>query len=321
MGADGKKQIKTASQPSRAQIGRLNVSIGGLGSSGVYEINDTFYTVGSDVPSPEAMRDASYAHSELNNVLISNSLITSGLSGVDVRLSTGLPLKQYFTSEASMNTDVINKVKGSLKPLAAPVDITEAKIVDHLVYAESLAAYVDWFLDDDGNKKNHVNYGVVVVDVGGGTTDISSITANNQINIEASGTKRIGILDVFRKLRALLASNYGIDEEFIRDDMLDEAIRTCTFTLRGKPINCSKEVVKAKQFVASRLKTFINELVLDTADHIIFVGGGAEALKDQLLNLEGYGEGFVIIPEEPQFANVRGMLKFMTYVHPQNQQK
>lgn len=312
----GEKRISTACIPSRAQIGRVNVSSSGS-SVGLFEIDETYYTVGESVPDPERIRGPSYATSELNNVLVANSIMAAGFGGNPVRLCTGLPLKQYFNEDATVNHNLIDKIRRSLSPLAIPFGVSEANrptINSHLVMAESLSAFAHWFLDDDGQQVNHVRHGVLVVDIGGGTSDISSITPANDIYIDGSDTKRIGILDLFKKLRSLLSDAYEVDSEHIREDMLDHAVRTSEFLVRGNVVDCSNEVKKAKNYVAKRLSTYVNELVTDTVDRIIFVGGGAEVLRDELLSLEDYADGFVVIPDRPQFANVLGMLKLMTYV-------
>ncbi|MGP5159727.1 plasmid segregation protein ParM domain-containing protein [Pseudoalteromonas prydzensis] len=311
----GQKYIKTASIASRAQLGKVNVSATGTNVAGLYVIDGEFYTVGENVPEPESIRSKSYCYSEVNNVLVSNAIHRTGFATKEVRIATGLPLKQYFNNDGELNTNLIEKVKKSLRPLAQPADSEyELNVQDHIIYAESLAAFVDWMVSDEGEIVNEVKNGVLVVDVGGGTTDISFINPSNEVYMPGSDTVKTGVLDVFKKLKQLIANEYEIDEEHIRDDMLDRAIRTSKFNVRGNEKECHELVIKAKKHVAKRLNNFIDELVTGTLDHIIFVGGGAEALREQLLNLDEYSEGFVIIPPNPQYANVKGMLKCMTYI-------
>lgn len=316
--SEGNKRIATASCASRAQLGKVNVSATGRLSVGLYEIDSEFYTVGENVPDPESIRNKSYCYSEVNNVLVTNSIYQAGFSGHSIRLATGLPLKQYFNNDGELNTKTISRVQKSLQPLANPTGVDkEAKISKHIVYAESLSAFVDWMVNDEGEMVNEVRNGVLVVDVGGGTTDISFINPSNEIYMPGSDTVKTGVLDVFKKLKQLLSTEFDIDEEHIRDDMLDKAIRTNKFNVRGQEKDCLLLVNKAKRHVAKRLNNFIDELVSSTLDHIIFVGGGAEALSEQLLNMDDHADGFIVIPNEPQFANVRGMLKCMTYIDNQ----
>lgn len=89
--------------------------------------------------------------------------------------------------------------KKSLQPLANPTGVDkEAKISKHIVYAESLSAFVDWMVNDEGEMVNEVRNGVLVVDVGGGTTDISFINPSNEIYMPGSDTVKTGVLDVFK---------------------------------------------------------------------------------------------------------------------------
>ncbi len=60
-------------------------------------------------------------------------------------------------------------------------------VVDHQIFAESLAAFVDWALDEQGQLVNAVNNGVLVVDVGGGTTDISFINQHIEVGVHVNG--------------------------------------------------------------------------------------------------------------------------------------
>jgi len=310
----GNKTIKTASVASRAQIGRVNASVSSTDFSGLFCIDDVFYTVSESLTDPERIRNKSYAYSELNNVLISNSIMLCGLMDTMVNLTTGLPLKQYFNTDGEQSTVFAEKVKNSLKPLAVPVGVESTlSIKKHEICAESLSAFVDWYIDDKGEVANEINNGVLVVDIGGGTTDISTITPDLKIGMDDSDTKQLGVLDLFKKLKGLISEEFQIDTDQIRDDMLDSAVRTGKLSIRGREENCEKVVQIAKEFLAKRLSSFINEFINDMHDHIIFVGGGAEVLRDVLLNSSDYDKGFVIIPENPQYRNVTGMLKYMTY--------
>jgi plasmid segregation protein ParM len=312
--ASGTRKIKTASIASRAQIGRVNASVSSSSFSGLFLVDGIYYTVSESVTDPERIRNTSYAHSELNNVLIANSILNCGLSDLKVNLTTGLPLKQYFNSDGVQNKVFAEKVKNSLTPLASPVDMAKNLSIDtHDICAESLSAFIDWYINDEGDVANEISNGVLVVDIGGGTTDISTITPDLKISMDDSDTKKLGVLDLFKKLRVLISEEFNIDTDQVRDDMLDKAIRTNRLSIRGKDVDCSPAVKASKMFLAKRLSSFINEYVNEMHDHIIFVGGGAEALRDELLNSDEYANGFVIIPENPQYRNVTGMLKFMTY--------
>ena len=56
---------------------------------------------------------------------------------------------------------------------------------------------------------------------------------------------------------------------------------------------------------------YVEEMVGDAADldFILFVGGGSAVLQDVISEYK-----HARVPKDPQFANARGMLKYMTYV-------
>lgn len=319
----GQIVIRTASIPSRAELGRANVPSGNSGSDGLFVINDDdYYTVSEFVQNPESIRSDSYSYSELNNVLVANSILESGMHDQKFRLTTGLPLKQYYNEDGSRNNKLIDKVKSSLVNLAQPVSGPELKITSHNIKPEALSAFIDWYVSDDGNVSHEIHSGVMVVDIGGGTTDISNINPNLSLNNNLSGTSRIGILDLFKYLRPLLSETFNVDADSIRDDELDKVVRTSKVFIRGNFIDCTSQLQKAKSKLAKRLYNVINELKGGTLDNIIFTGGGAEALREELIaiakgsdDFEGVDVNkFIVIPEKPQDNNVSGMLKQVTFI-------
>lgn len=321
--ADGEVVIRTASMPSRAELGRVNITSSNNGSDGLFVINDDdYYTVSEFVQNPESIRTESYAYSELNNVLVANSILESGMAQKKFRLTTGLPLRQFYNEEGQKNEKLISKVKKSLQTLAQPVSGEVVRITDHIIKPEALSSFIDWFVSEAGEAQHEIHSGVMVVDIGGGTTDVSNITPNLSLNTNLSDTAKIGILDIFKKLRPLLSDSFNVDADSIRDDELDKVVRTGKVFIRGCYQDCSAQLQIAKSKVAKRLYNFINELKGGTLDKIIFVGGGAEALRTELIDIaKGSDEfddvnidTFIHIPKNSQYTNVIGMLKQATFI-------
>jgi plasmid segregation protein ParM len=321
--ASGKVVIRNACIASRAEIGRVNVASSNNGSDGLFVINDDdFYTVSEYVQNPERIRAESYAYSELNNVLVSNSILESGMAGTNFKLTTGLPLGQFYNEDGLKNQKLLDKVKKSLKILAQPVSGQNIEVSNHNIKPEALSAFIDWFVSEDGEAQHEIHSGVMVVDIGGGTTDVSNIAPNLSLNTNLSRTIEIGILDIFTKLRSLLSEAFNVDGRSIRDDELDKVVRTGQVFIRGKHQDCTTQLLVAKAKVAKRLYNFINGLKGGTLDKIIFVGGGAEALREELINIAKGSDDFddvdidtfIHIPENSQYTNVCGMLKQVTYI-------
>jgi len=306
---NGKKSIKEVLIPSRAQMGAINTSVDGI-VAGVYEVDGDSWTVGKDVSDPESITGPRYAHSELNAVLVNHSLIAAGYEGKDVQIATGLPFSHFFRDDGEPDSEFLNKVRESLKVSVNPrTDSLPANITKHNIYPESTAAHVDFFIDDQGNMIHENHLGVAVVDVGGNTTDVTYINSDNTINKERSGSRKLGVLNVRSRLRSLISNDFDVQN--IRDAQLDHALRTGKCSIFGTEKDVKKQIEQAKRESAKKLFNYVEEKVGDAADldHVIFVGGGADVLSDIIKQYPNSK-----VPDNPQFANARGMLKYMAYL-------
>lgn len=306
---NGNRVIAEMLLPSRAQMGAINISIDGR-SSGVYEVDGDPWTVGKDVTEPESIRGQKYAYSELNAVLVNHSLIAAGFAGRPVRIATGLPF-DHFYKNGDINADLIDRVKSSLKAEVKPRgDIASAIIEAHELYPESTAAFVDYAVDETtGEMKGDFESGLAVVDIGGNTTDITYINPGNTINTERSGSRKLGVLNVRDRLSRLIKEDFKVDE--LRDAQLDRALRTGSCRIFGKDQDVRKQIDSAKRESVKKLMNYVEEVLGDAADLdlVLFVGGGAEVLADVIKEYP-----HASVPDRPQFANARGMLKYMTFV-------
>ncbi len=305
----GVNRIVTMCLPSRAQIGSITFSVDGQALN-CYTVNGTQWTVGENLPDAESIRGVKYAYSDLNTVLVNNSLICAGFAGSQVCLGTSLPYSHWMTP-AGPNKELIGKVKAALQTNCIHHGgQSVAKIVTHNVYMESVAAAIDYMLaDEDGSVRHKIQGGIAIVDIGGNTTDISVMEGPNSINGKRSGSEQIGVIDVRNDLEGILQEKFRLEK--ISDSLLDNAIRTKTIKLFGEIHDIEPEVAAAKQNTSKKIISRVEEKVGDAADldKVIFVGGGAAALKDVISN---YKHGFV--PDFPEFANARGMLKHMTFI-------
>lgn len=308
---DGTKRMVCFSYPSRAKMGRVNINFDGGAVAGIYNVNGQDYTVSQQLEDPDSIRTAGYAFSELNCALVTHSLVQAGFRGREVILGTGLPFKDYFVN-GEKNQSFIDKVQSSLK-----ADITDlqghdlALIKSHLLYPESTAAYVDFVFNDETLDLETHDTETVVIDMGGNTTDITTITAGKPtINIEKSSSKVLGVLNIRDELRSLIVGKFKIEKA--DDHLLDKTIQTGSFRFWREDKDVSDLVKQAKQKTIKRLMTYVEETIGDGAfiENLLFVGGGAVLLQDEFK--AKYPQA--TIGENPEFANARGMLKFMTYI-------
>lgn len=308
-GENGEKKIEVHSYPSRAQMGAINISIDGK-SAGVYDVEGDAWTVGKDVTDPETIRSEKYAFSELNAVLVKHSLIASGFSGKNVRIATGLPFEHMY-KDGRPDQELVDKVKDSISVDVIPRgDAKAASISSHVVYPESTAAFVDFAVDEQtGEMSKSIEVGAAVVDIGGNTTDITYINSNNTINVDRSGSKHVGVLNIRDRLKKLIQERFKVQE--VRDVQLDKALRTGACSIFGKEEDVSEQIDRAKRQTLKKLMNWVEEMVGDAGDldFILFVGGGAAVLED-LIKEYPHAQ----VPKDPQFSNARGMLKYMTFV-------
>lgn len=310
-GENNSKRIEVHSYPSRAQMGAVNISIDGK-SAGVYDVDGDAWTVGKDVTDPESIRSEKYAFSELNAVLVNHSLIASGFAGKSVRVATGLPFEHMY-KDGQPDQDLVDRVKKSITVGVIPRgDLEPASISSHVVYPESTAAFVDYAVDEHtGEMSKSIETGVAVVDIGGNTTDITYINSNNTINVDRSGSKHVGVLNIRDRLKKLIQDRYKVQE--VRDVQLDKALRTGKCSIFGKEEDVLEQINQAKRQTLKKLMNWVEEMVGDAGDldYILFVGGGSAVLEDLIKEYP-----HAIVPKDPQFSNARGMLKYMTFVTP-----
>ena len=150
------------------------------------------------------------------------------------------------------------------------------------------------------NNRNKFNY--VIIDIGYSTTDI---LATNGLRIEKLHGADVGCMDITNQY---LNKINDIDEKVqfkLTDIGLDNKPIIKKFNLE---FNFTEKLNEVKEnFVKSKLIPAIKECGINPShyDNVIYTGGGALALKDQL-ELK-FNE---MIYPEPQMANARGFYKY-----------
>lgn len=312
-GGNGQPVIASIIKPSRAQMGAISISQGeDSGLSGLYHVNGETWTVDENVPDPMPTSTDRYAYSELNAVLVNHSLMLAGFSGKKVRLATGLPFADYFLDDGSINNELIDKVKKSMElSIECHDGLPMPEIVEHYVHPESTAAWFDFAVTEDKQKNPDSNLliGAVIVDIGGRTTDITSIFKNNKVNKAQSGTANIGVIDVKKELETLLKNKFKLTN--VVPLQLEMALRDGCAPIFNKKEDVSDLVRRAKRVTSEKLRHFVEGKIGDASsfDIVLFVGGGADVLSD-VLGEWPHGQ----VSPNPQLANSRGMLKKITFM-------
>ncbi|KZX57828.1 hypothetical protein A3709_19585 [Halioglobus sp. HI00S01] len=308
----GDQKIQSLLLPSRAQLG-----ITRIGESGehvnAYTVDGEDWTVNVDISQADMSAGKGYAYSNVNTVLVNHSLMTAGFGGQAVRLATGVPISHFYVGGA-LNKKLLDKIKRSLK---RPVSVHArkgpgaAEIKRHEIYPESVGAVIDWMVNEDGEATQEIQLGVAVCDVGGYTTDVSVIGADNSIDANRSGSaENMGALEIRNALKNIVTAELGVEN--IRDIQLDQALRTGCCSIGGTMQDMREMVVEARTLTAQRVLNFIGQKVGDGSDLdcVLFVGGGSSILAPVLK--KQYKNGSLV--DNPEFANARGFLKQMTFL-------
>lgn len=251
-------------------------------------------------------RTPDYPLSALNRILVAHAMRQAGIgSDTPVALVTGLPLKEWM-SEKSRNIDV--RRQGKMRNLALPVTGKDGwnrpAIVWQDVYPEALSAYAY------GRASRALPAGnTAIIDIGGRTTDIAVVIVDDdgvpdRIDTERSGTEEFGVLQVRDILGGLLAAHLKADS--VADRVIDQVFTKRTALIYGELMDFSSLIVAAAQNVRTSILNAVRHRLGSGADFssVWVVGGGAH-----LIDLSGGlpDRWQVLVADEPEFANVRGM--------------
>lgn len=310
-GDDGAGGIKSLALRSSVRSGhRSIVSFSGdnIGSSYLVEEGEEF-TVSPDIEGENTQFDG-FHRSAMNRVINHHALVAAGYGGKNVHLITALPVGEFFIDGRKNNsaidaktTNIAMGIKNINKAIAL------ANIVEVSVGCQALAAFVDYWLDDDLSEKEVPIERVAIVDIGGRTTDVVLVLYGESVDQRRSGTENIGALDVYSSLAAMIRENFKVRDVFPMK-MMDEAVRNRSIKLWGKNQDIADLVQKAIDEQRGRLTREIERRLGGAADidRVVFVGGGSNLFQGISSMFQNGTE-----VESPEFANARGLYKFTRY--------
>jgi plasmid segregation protein ParM len=251
--------------------------------------------------------------SALNRVAVHHGLHLAGLVGQEVTLVAGLPVGDFFR-DGIRNADLVERKKANL---AVPVESfvpgaahgrSSVRIAKATICAQAAAAWVDRVYDESLARRPDIepDAAVGVVDVGGRTTDITVVLGGRAIDQGRSATENVGVLDINARLDQLVRKQFEFDEP-LPAALYERAVATGSITLFGQAQDVSELVRQAISDVDQRIERLVRRMLGSAAElqKVVFVGGGAELLK-ALAGRYRNGE----VPDDPSFANARGMWKY-----------
>lgn len=317
---DGFRQMKTLApdyEDAFASMARAGFTLSTMGQSqddaglGGYETNGRQFTVDPDLDGEDTRFD-DYAVSDINRVLVHHALHRAGLAGKKIVLGTGLPFQIYFNEDNTVNQKLIERkiqnLSVEVKPLngaAAPVIVTQR------VFAQGLSACIDYVTDDKGNYRSNFDRSapIAVVDIGGRTTDSVVLLGGDKVDHSVSGTGNIGISNVYDKISADLRAKFNVNS--IRLVTIENAVRTNKIRFRGQEHDIAEIIKEAVSEVGPQIMREVQRRIGDAAEmsEVLLVGGGATLMEKVMRDYYPH----CVVPENPEFANARGMLKFLRF--------
>lgn len=272
------------------------------------------YSIG-EVDNPMERNDE-FPFTEASNMLLNHAFNIGGLGhGEKIVLCTSLPLRQFYKSNGELNKENIERKVNNVKMFSQhrSLDNTPVLLVN-LVQPEAVVAVsalyykeVDGVVVIDDRYKFKT---IAVVDPGGKTTDIAVIR-DQRIIMDRSATRKLGMNDLYFRARRYL-EDLGFSH--ISENQVRLLLNEGRIIVKGKSEDHSEYSEKLKESLALDIA---DEVIsrLGTAkdiDFIYLIGGAVKALQDYLLPLliKHFGEDQLLISDNPEFANVDGMLIF-----------
>lgn len=314
---------------SQAFLGLHQIMSMNKESAAAYTTDGEDFTVAGDsaLGKPLDTRFLQYPTSNLNRILVNHALISAGLGDKNVFLVTGLPVDQYYKL-GQPNISLIGDKKDSLmKPVTNfNKKFSTANILGNEVFSEGLAAFFDAMFNGDGTVNDEIQQlinrrPITVVDLGGKTLDIATIHEGaSGVYADRSGTDPVGVISMKIKAIEMIKSHFTLNNDPPMN-YVDEAFISKEYEFFGKSVNISDIIDKSCRSYIEEIKNVFHKRCGDGSDlgAVIFVGGGTALLK-LALGEEIFSEifsGRIIIPNDPEFANARGMWKAASFLFPE----
>ena len=284
---------------------QAKVDLNGYAESAYFTEEGGEYTVNGDFDDIIRTNIPSYQTSEANRALVHETLRQSGFSGRSVRVAVTLPMNQFFSKVqgSPINQKLIaSKKRNVLGGIKSAAGHPLAEIIDCKVYPEGIPALFDTIRNDDGSLKQGFEDGmkILVVDIGGTTTDVSVVTPNG--TIESYDSFNTGVLTVVERFAELAAPEFGLKR--IPRALAEEAVKAG----RLKNMDVSQLIQRASRTVMQTILRELEAMVSTPSllDKILIVGGGAALMGADLAEAMGVE---VLIPEQPDQAISRGIYK------------
>ncbi len=287
---------------------QAKVDLNGYSPSAYFTGEGGEFTVDGDFDDIIRTNISSYQTSEANRALVHETLRQCGFAGQPVKVAVTLPMSQFFSKVQGtpINQKLITRKKRNiLGDIRSASGLPLAEIIDCMVYPEGIPALFDTIRNDQGDLKPGYEEGmkILVVDIGGTTTDVSVVTPKG--TIEAYDSFNTGVLTIAERFSELAAPQFGLKR--IPRATAEQALKDGKL----KNIDVSRVVHKACRNVMLTILRELEAMAPTPAllDCVLIVGGGAALIGEELASEMGVK---ALIPDDPDMAISRGIYKLET---------
>jgi len=249
--------------------------------------------------------DVAHQYDVISRLNVHHAMHASGITPQRVHVHVTLPLSQFYNSFGEKNAENIQRKKDNLlKPIARYLNgaNTSFEIVEVSVFPESLPAVAR---ADELNEIESFEVSLVI-DLGGTTLDVASITGQLEQISKVQGFDQIGCGVVYDEIRRCLqkmqlSDNDAYIEHLITNRNDIHKIKVTNESLRSELFNeINAAVGKLHTLVLKAAKG-----VEDRPHNVFIVGGGAYLIADMLKT--EYATSNVVVVDDPQFALAYGI--------------
>lgn len=215
------------------------------------------------------------------------------LNAERVNLTAGLPVRDYTRHREAL-TEVVRSWNG-----------VYCKVGLHKIVPQPFGTFWDIGLNLGPKETKQFEQGkVAIVDIGSGTTDLIEIN-ENQFNPASYTTDPFAVSIAMKLIRNQIQIKHNAEFEITG---IPTIAAQGEFMSKGKPISVSRIVSDAKRHVVINTLAVAQRLWgnLNTFRYVIFTGGGAQFLRDELE--QHIPSEQLMIPEDSAFSNARGFL-------------
>lgn len=188
--------------------------------------------------------------------------------------------------------------------------------------AEATGGLMNLILNADGKTyrdQRFVDGAPLVVDLGGGTLDISAMYTNGLPNPALQVSINSGVNEVYERLDAAIRrDNKALfpNATFLPRERVREALRTGKYRAGGHEINCAPYIPAAKSPLLLELQAAKERYMRQiNADYLVLTGGGALGFQDDIRAVLNFHPSSVFLssekPEDIHLANPAGLAKFL----------